>query len=351
MPDDQIKEDTTQTDAELPPGFNFKTRFRAWPQSLPRLRFGRSYWVRARVVDLAGNSLPPQDKNFGPENPTKNASRYLRYEPVLAPGIALVKSQTNLTEKPGEGESMEHVAIRSFNETQDKNTIPTDQISRRFAVPPRSSVRDAEVHGMLDASGMVDKTRFDLLANKKDLDANDPNSALQNEMIAVQGPADQESFAVYHDGKELTYLPDPMAEAVAVRILNHPNILESDIITIPLYPTGVWPDAKPFKIKVFEDNTGSASKPSYDADTHSLLLPLPKAVRAELRLSMRLSKEWLSVLGVWNWLSSEHKSKLERMALMGQHWMLTPWRTLEAVHAVRATPYFPEDIENQNTPR
>ena len=120
-----------------------------------------------------------------------------------------------------------------------------------------------------------------------------------------------------------------------MRILNHPNILESDIITIPLYPTGVWPDAKPFKIKVFEDNTGSASKPSYDADTHSLLLPLPKAVRAELRLSMRLSKEWLSVLGVWNWLSSEHKSKLERMALMGQHWMLTPWRTLEAVHAVR----------------
>ena len=81
---------------------------------------------------------------------------------------------------------MEHVAIRSFNETQDKNTIPTDQISRRFAVPPRSSVRDAEVHGMLDASGMVDKTRFDLLANKKDLDANDPNSALQNEMIAIR---------------------------------------------------------------------------------------------------------------------------------------------------------------------
>jgi hypothetical protein len=335
MPDDQLNEDTTQTDAELPPGFNFKTTFRAWPHSLPRLRLGHSYWIRARVVDLAGNSLPPKDEDFGPENPIKNASRYLRFEPILAPGIALVRSQANLTERPGEGESMEHIAIRSFNETQDQNTKPTDQIARRFVVPPRSSVRDAEVHGKLDASGVVDKTKFDLLANQKDLDANDLNSALQNEIVTVQGTTDQTSFAVYNDGKELTYLPDPMAEAVAVRISNHPNISESDIITIPLYPAGTWPDAKPFKIHVFEDQTGSASKPSYDAAKRSLLLPLPKAVRAKLRLSMTISKEWLSVMGVWNWFSAEHKRKLERMALLGQHWMLTPWRTLEAVHAVQ----------------
>lgn len=38
--------------------FDVTTQVHALPGSLPRLRFGNSYQFRARVVDLAGNSLP-----------------------------------------------------------------------------------------------------------------------------------------------------------------------------------------------------------------------------------------------------------------------------------------------------
>ena len=93
------------------------TRFEALGNSLPRLRYGRSYWPRARVVDLAGNSLDPQPGDFGGEAPSKHAEPYLRLDPIAAPAIALVKpSGGGSVERPAGGESMHRLAIRSFND-------------------------------------------------------------------------------------------------------------------------------------------------------------------------------------------------------------------------------------------
>lgn len=335
-PKDGVDKTTAETDAELPPGIKFKSEFRALPQSLPRLRFGRSYWMRARVVDLAGNSLAPQEKSFGPENPAKNARVFLRYEPVLAPVIALVRPTGGKTEVPGEGESIARMAIRSFNDKPADNTKVSKQVARRFAVPPQSSARDAEQHGKLDASGKVDDTTFNLLANLKDMDANSPNAALFEEILPMKGPLDPQPvktyFAVYRDEEPLTYLPDPLAEEVAVRIFGHPNFKDTEIIPIPLYPSGAWPEAQPFKIKVYED---AAAKPSFDLAARALMVPLPKAIRATVRLSMKLSDDALDLLGVFQWLTTVQQSKLRRMAGDGQHWMLSPWRTVEVVHAVQ----------------
>jgi hypothetical protein len=198
------------------------------------------------------------------------------------------------------------------------------------------------MHGMLDSAGKLDKTKFNMLVNQKDMDARDPGAALVEEVIATKGPLDpapvDTTFAVYRDGEALTYLPDPMAEEVSVRIFDHPGILDKEIIRIPLYPKGKWPDAQPFKIQVFEDPTLA---PKYDNATHTLLVALPKATRAKVRLSMRLSRESLAKMGVWNWIPSPD-DKLKRMALEGQHWMLTPCRTLEVVHAVQKPLIAPE---------
>ena len=68
MPDDTV-DTAAQTEAALPPGLRFSSRFRAVRGSLPRLRYGRRYWLRARAVDLAGNSLPASEKDFGPGGP------------------------------------------------------------------------------------------------------------------------------------------------------------------------------------------------------------------------------------------------------------------------------------------
>lgn len=343
-PDDSHDTTDPQSEAELPPGMKFSSRFRAASGSLPRLRFGRKYWMRGRVVDLAGNSLDHQEADFGPEMPREHAGPYLRYEPVEPPAIALVKREDGSTELPAEGESMQRIAIRTFNDTPAGNTVPSAQVARRFAVPPQVSARHAEHHGSLDAGGKVDAAKFNLLANQKDFDATQPGAALIQEEIPLQGPLDptpvRTVFAVYRERQSLTYLPDPLAETVAVRVFGHGDIANSTIIQVNLYPTGAWPEAQPFKIQVFE-KPGDA--PQYNPATRTLLIPLGKAERSRVRLSLQLSKQALrELMGIWRWIPEAERAALEQMALDGQHWMLTPWREIEVVHAVQRPLITPE---------
>src|SRR5205823_12314277 len=45
------------------------------------------------------------------------------------------------------------------------------------------------------------------------------------------------------------------------------------------------------------------------------------------------------------WLSGPDQAALEPLALDGQHWMLTPWRTVEVVHAVQRPLIAPEMVK------
>ncbi len=99
-PDKDHHDEVGEPEAEVPPGLRLKTAFTVLPGSLPRLRYGRKYWIRARVVDLAGNSLPPGPKDFGLEAPDTNARTYLRYDPISAPAVALVKPKPDTVEAP-----------------------------------------------------------------------------------------------------------------------------------------------------------------------------------------------------------------------------------------------------------
>jgi hypothetical protein len=324
-------------EAELPPGIDFRSRFRVVQGSLPRLRYGRSYALRARVVDLAGNSLPPRAEDFGPENPAVSAVPFLRFEPVAAPVLALVQPAPGSTERPAEGESMHRLAIRSFNTIYNDPT-PSAQRTRRYAVPPRTSVREAELHGMLDDASKVDPAWFPVLAHDKDLDAADPGAALVEEQIPMQGPLDQgppvlTSYSVYREGQSLTYLPDPLARSVAARFYGHPTISDSEIVNIPLYPDGDWPEVQPFVIELYEDVT---AKPEFDAGERVLRVPLGKGERATLRLSMQLSKRALfEVMGLWPWINTVNQALLQDAIMAGQHWMFTPWQDVELVHATQ----------------
>jgi hypothetical protein len=339
-PDDGVGAEA-QTEAEVPPGLHFSSRFSAVPGSLPRLRFGRRYWIRARSVDLAGNSLAPTEKDLDGEDPNANASPFLRYEPLAAPVLALVRSG-GVTEKPSEGESVYRMAIRSFNDVPADNAVPTGQTARRFAVPQQVSVREAEQHGMLDRGGRVDPTTFDMLANQKDRSADDPAASLVAEVIPTKGPLDEvpvkTTFAVYKDGAELTYLPDPLAREVAVRFFGIEGVDPRKVVTIPLYEQDDWPAAAPFKIELLESH---GDPPAFDAASRTLRVPLDKGNRAQLRLSMTLTPGALDLMGIWHWVPSPTPD-LERRALEGQHWMLTPWHTLELVHAVQRPLLDPE---------
>lgn len=335
-----------EPEAEVPPGLRLQSAFKALPGTLPRLRYGRSYWLRARAVDLAGNSLEPQPKDFGPEKPKTNARPYLRFDPISAPALALVKPTPATTETPAEGESMERMAVRSLNDTPDLNKVPATQRTRRFAVPSRTTQREAEQHGMLDRAGVVDPTFFAMLAAQ--------DNSLTKETIETAGPlaggpSVATQYAVMLDGDPLPYLPDPLAVEIAARIFDHPDFPNDKIIPIPFYDGTEWPEALPFKIEIYED---PADAPHYDEAVRTLFIPLPKAARATLRLSVRPTRDALNMLGIWNWLTPTQQAKtvvingqsmtLEKLARRGQHWMLTPWRNVELVHAVQRPLITPE---------
>ncbi len=355
LPDDGFDPTSEATLAEAPPGIEFRSLLQPVRGSLPRLRFGREYWLRARTVDLAGNSLAPRTSDFGTEQPGQRARPFLRYEPVAAPVLALVRPEGGATEIPREGESMHRIAIRSRNDAPADNASPTPEVARRFAVPPQVSVREAELHGRLDTDGRVDANLFDLLAHVKDRDAHDPEATLVEETLFTSGPLDPapvaSQWAVYRDGRSLTYLPDPLAEAAAVRIFGHPDLPDGESLEIPLYPEAdgdpavAWPEAAPWKIELFEQPGATLT---FDRETRTLRIPLAKGDRATLRVSMRLSKQALrEVMGIWRWIPAADRDALEAMALRGEHWMLTPWRTVELVHAVQRPLLAPEILRLQ----
>ncbi len=342
--DDGVDTSQDHGEAAIPPGLHFSSRFRPVPGSLPRLRFGRRYWLRARAVDLAGNSLDFQPTDFGSENPASHAVAYVRFEPVAAPVLALL-SQRGAVAPPGPGESIARMAIRSLNDTAADNTVPTTEVAHRAAVPPRVSAREAEQHGMLDKGGLVDASTFVMLANERDRDGHDPLAVVREVVMETGGPLGsdtaQTTFAVHELGRAMTYLPDPLASEVAVRIFGHPNADEDAIIKIPLYPEGAWPEARPFVIVVLDDATAA---PSFDAGKRQLFVPLPKAARAVVRMSMTLGDAALATMGVFGWLDSAGQAAQRQRARDGQHWMLTPWRTLDVVHAVQRPLLTPEIV-------
>ena len=133
----------TDAEPEVPPGLRLKSAFKALPGSLPRLRYGRQLLAprprRGSRGQFAAVSMP---KDFGPEQSKKNARPYFRYEPISAPAIALVKPTPATIDAPAEGESMERLAVRSFNDTPPLK--PCRRRNARAASRCRAAPRNAK---------------------------------------------------------------------------------------------------------------------------------------------------------------------------------------------------------------
>jgi hypothetical protein len=144
--------------AENGSGINatFKTR----KGTLPRLRFGQLYRFRARIVDLAGNSLEVDDKTLGELEQASNAVGYWRFEPIDPP-ITVHRTRVS------EGESLERMVIRSNYDASPEQYLETEvftkaialpdsadfaygKVNERHFVPPKSSQLQCETHGMFE---------------------------------------------------------------------------------------------------------------------------------------------------------------------------------------------------------
>ncbi|HOI50164.1 MAG TPA: hypothetical protein PK167_12720, partial [Prolixibacteraceae bacterium] len=125
--------------------FKVNAQSKIVPGTLPRLRFGKDYRVRIRTVDLAGNSVAPEQQSETPAETLRANIRYLRYEPLSSP-ILLTGNRLK------DGEFPERMVIRSNFDRSAKDyesSYPVegekfDDFAQRYLLPPKNSQAVAE---------------------------------------------------------------------------------------------------------------------------------------------------------------------------------------------------------------
>ena len=130
--------------------FKVRATYKVVKGTLPRLRFGSRYRIRARAVDLAGNSMRVDDPIGDtlallmalPRDPEGQA--YLRYEPVAAP-LVVIRDEEAVTSP---GSAIHRLVMRTFNDGPANDTLAADldgqRSSRRAAAYERRTGRAHE---------------------------------------------------------------------------------------------------------------------------------------------------------------------------------------------------------------
>lgn len=280
--------------------FKLETSFKPVRGSLPKLRFGDTYRLRARPVDLAGNSSTLEERKFDLSYSTEPVV-FCRFDPIQTPAVVLRNEVTS-------GESIERMVIRSnFN----SNTVGSNE---RHIAPSRGNQLLAEIHGQFDTAAGLDKNAYNLMVSK--------DKPFKKDGIYLERQL------------ALPYLPDPICRGAA--LLGLPGTYPWETTKIPFSHTEHWWEAQSFRIKIVEGH----GAPVWNESKRVLTVQLPKAEVTTIRLSSYLSEEDLELMGIWSWiqeqnLSIEKLTELREIAINGRHWMLTPYREINLVHAVQ----------------
>jgi hypothetical protein len=336
--------------------------------SLPKLRFGAAYRFRARIVDLAGNSLALQDPSLADEANVTEPVTYWRFEPVDPPAL-LHRGRTT------EGESLERMVIRSnWNaDTAAYLSSPAfaaaialppsadfeyTAVNERHAVPPKISQLHCEQHGSFDAllatpAGI--KSAYAIAARESGT-LYDAGPTTQIELVtpaSVAGVASTAAvppklpssdnptgdriaagqYVIHREALvDTPYLPDPAAGGFALRaapgfglpgvttpmvlgpsaaVLQAPN---QELVLVVAYGKG-WPDSQGLRIVLAEraalladppcdENFADAGAPQWDEAQRTLTLFVAKGRIVRLRYASFVHKAFMHAFGLPDWIDS-----------------------------------------------
>ena len=279
------------------------------PGTLPRLRFGHSYRLRLRTVDLAGVSVPI---DLAPDTGTGELT-FRRYEPVLPPSPV----SAGATPDFAEGETVARLVIRA-PVVQDVLIFPVDETPppcERLLLPPRSTIALAEQHGLFD----------DALGNA--------DRAVRTARRALLPRIEQQLS--YPVGDTVPYLADPQAAGVAFTGL--PGTADGELLRID-FP-GDSPDTlAPLRLRLETSEQQfwpAPSAPSYDEGSRTLRVFLAPGDRRTVRVSTVLRDPDLMALlhDAGSRRDGAERAALETRIRDSQHTMVTPYAEIELVHA------------------
>ncbi|WP_423129528.1 hypothetical protein [Gaoshiqia sp. Z1-71] len=309
--------------------------------TLPKLRFGKNYRVRIRAVDLAGNSVPLLSQPEAPGETIRYNIRYMRYEPLASP-IVLVGNELK------DGEFLESMVIRSnydqsVGEYENSHPVDGEKLddhSLRYLLPPKNSQQIAETHGM-----------FEKAFSNPDMAKEIYQIITSHEGLYQQDEKNKEK--IYKPSEvEIIYLPDPMAAGVALFLAEDCETTHTQEFTprmfsffsndelAPNQTNSVdkpedWYHAKHLRLRLEEGPTDA----QWNAGQRQLTIYLPKGLRTRIKFSTFWREKDLKQLSaIWEMVkkaSSGNQSELEKLAFSGRHWMVSPSREMELVHALQ----------------
>lgn len=304
------------SNAPEPGDFQFQSSYAVLPGSLPRARFGLSYRARCRLTDLAGNSVLSSSDAFATPPIV-----FGRFDPVQTPPVLPRKPRTV------EGEALEKLVLRSV--VGPEGGGPYALTTERHLAPPKTSVQMSELLGMLDETipgprVVLDKDAYPMVV-ARDL------GSFATSAEAMIDPEDHGGTGYFDvDVVTVPYLPDPFARGLALKGL--PGALGVRRIS---FRSQDWPAMRSVRFVLRE---GGASNAIDDADG-VILVRLPKAETARIRISAYLDPADVERMGLLGWVGEEFPAfdlnDIMSQAIRGQHWLLTPWRELDLVHAVK----------------
>jgi hypothetical protein len=295
------------------------------PGSLPRLRYGWRYRLRVRTVDLAGNSVPLDEAaDVGPV--TTELTPYGRFEPIEHPTLLAVARRTP-------GEQIERLVVRSSDFPGATENTPECE---RHLAPPKTSQLIAEQHGMFDVrvagESPLSKGAYADIARRESnsfAQTYDPDTG-QFTQHGVEQAGTGEGIRFFPDlvdDRGVPYLPDPMAKRLWLRGL--PGSSPDEWLPFP----GDWPDHRTVRLRLRKADDSEAR-----TDDGEVIVTLAPAERRSVRVSCAPTAVDADHFGQFQWVQEDRPAQadaLRQRIANGSAWAVTPWRTIELVHAVR----------------
>ena len=221
--------------------------------SLAPLRFNCDYTFRCRVVDLAGNSRPfvqGEIKLLDGSTPEIQVT-FARQEPIRGPQFLLTRP---LDPKNRPSEHIDRIVVRNGAD---------DSAQDRILVPPRESLRFAELHGILKneklpptafgnraltRKGAFPSTRLAL--DQQWYEGPKPNSTAKNSELSDPIFITKDSVGRVSS----RYYPDPLANYIRVEawlLSDRPplgTLLKA--LWLEINPGNIWPELLPARIQL-----------------------------------------------------------------------------------------------------
>ncbi len=309
----------TQKSEPVPGPVQFLADYQVLPGSLPGLRYGSRYVLRARQVDISGVSRDVGD-TVGSERLPQPID-FGRWVAVASPSLV----RRNLAPIPGVDDTPTQLVISSELDGDDATLPPTD----RLLFPPVGTQQLAERHGL--PAGGAAPGAYAALAERDGRSLTDDTTTdpVTAERIVLGGPPEDDGTPAGPEQVAVSYLSDPAATGVG--FTGVPGV--PGTLVVPW--SGTWPELSTQRLILAAGPEGTTLVDADDA----VEVRLPKAGCVDVEVACLVKPPFTDHFGLVSVMregrSAGEVAQLDRVLGEGRFWLVSARKTVSLIHAVR----------------